>query len=100
MLLNLKEHPEFAIRGMKVKVEMDSKWIGAQTDEPTVLCPGYITKVVYDDDSNIIGIYTNIVVSPKHKNSSVKNMLSLKEQIETIFVDAYDIKIFGPDEVR
>lgn len=101
MLVSLKERPDLALAGVKIKVELPTKWIGASSDENTVLCPAYITRVVRNhDDDKILCINFNVLYSKKYKNSSVQNMECYASSLDTVFVEVAKYKDFEERKVQ
>ena len=90
MLVSVQDHQEFIIPGMKCKVEMPTEWIGAASDKNTVLCPAYISNVNHKEGIPS-SFNVTIISSPKLKNSSVKNMLILSKQFDTVYIDIHKL---------
>ncbi len=81
-----KSNPELIVVGAKCKIQLNSRWIGADTTEPTVWLPAKIKEVVMfnDDPTRISAIITDVRASHKYKTVRIKKMISFYTQFDTI----------------
>lgn len=82
-----KTNPELFIEGAKCQVLIDSKYIGADTDETDVWLPAEILEVSWGKEDifkvthGIPAFTVKIRYSRKYRNSSVDRMLILPSQV-------------------
>ena len=80
-------NPELGKTGQKCKVLINSKWIGAQTNDHNCYVPAVIKEVKYLDKEfndkyyNIPTVTVNVRTSPKLHNGSVENLMILPSEI-------------------
>ena len=87
-----KEHktpltnPELCVPGQKCKILLPTRWIGANCSEPNVWLSAKIKEVYLDknDNKTISGLVVDVRASHKYNTVRVENMLSLRNQFDTI----------------
>lgn len=87
MLESINDNLSSVTKGLKVRVELPTKWIGSVSSEPTTLCPGVIREMNKSEDGTITSLYIDIRYSPKYKNSPISNMVVFKSDFNTVFID-------------